>query len=348
MPHQQTYRDAASPSSSETNLRPTMRHPHSSFHNPPFIFLTAVIALSVLLPGQLSAAENDSIGNALLKSGYRSVLLHRQSVNGLSVSVKVNGRPTRLAICTGAPISTIDRASAQKFGVREEKSDLSISGAFGLLNQRLGISRRNTIELANIVQPDVAFGVYNEPNLAADSKGGIAGVFGAPQLSRLAAIIDCGTARMYLRPGGADRFASGRLGALLAGRGFTRIPMQVNSRRHFEVACRLNQRNSVITIETCATLTSITHRTAAAAGITSINAALRAQAAGGSTSPVKTGQVREFSIGGVPIIGSDISVTNSDFNIFGLDYLARYSAVIDLGGRSLYLRPRTSSRKPAQ
>jgi predicted aspartyl protease len=315
-----------------------MRHARHPCGNRLLIFSATVVALSVLQTGQLTATEDDSIASALSQSGYRAVSLHRQSKCGLSVSVKVNGRPTQLALCTGAPISAIDRASAQKFGVREEKSDLGIAGAFGLLDQRLGIAPRNTIELANMVQPDVAFAVYNEPTLTADSKGSIVGIFGSPQLSRLAAIIDCGRARLYLRPAGADGPASGRLGALLARRGFTRIPMQVNSRHHFEAACRLNQHNSVITIETCATLTTITNRTAAAAGIASVNTTLRVQAAGGTTSPLKTGQVHEFSIGGVPIIGPEISVTNSDFNVFGVDYLARYSAVIDLGGKSLYLR----------
>lgn len=301
------------------------------------VFLATVIALSVLHPGRLSATENDSMANALLKSGYRSVLLHRQSGGALSVSVKVNGRPTQLAICTGAPISAINRISAQRFGMREEKTDLKLNGAFGDLNQRWGIAPRNTVELVNIVQPDVPFAVYNEPMLIASSKG-VVGFFGSPQLSRLAAIVDCGNARMYLRPNGADGQASGRLGELLARRGFTRIPLQINSRRHFEAACRLNQQNSVITIETFSTLTAITSRTAAGAGIASVNTTHRVQAAGGTTSPLKTGQVHEFSIGGVPIIGPEISVTNSDFNVFGIDYLARYSAVIDLGGRSLYLR----------
>lgn len=231
--------------------------------------------------------------------------------------------------------------------MREEKTDLKLSGAFGALNQRWGIAPRNTVELVNIVQPDVAFGVYNEPMLVAGPKG-VVGLFGSPQLSRLAAIVDCANARMYLRPNGPNAQASGRLGELLAGRGFTRIPLQINSRHHFEAACRFNQYNSVITIETFSTLTALTNRAASAARIASVNTTLKAQAAGGTLSSVKTGQVHEFSIGGVPIIGPDIFVTNSDFNVLGLDYLAKYSAVIDLGARNLYLRPRAPSRKPSR
>jgi predicted aspartyl protease len=321
-----------------------MKHPRPPFRDPLSVFSTTAVALLFLQPGLLAAAENDSMANALSKSGYRSVSLQRQSNGILSVSAKLNGRSTQLAICTGAPISAIDRASAQKFGVREEKSDSIISGAFGDLNQRLGIARRNTVELVNIVQPDVAFAVYHEPMLIA-SKGSVVGYFGAPQLSRLAAIIDCGNARMYLRPNGPNGPASARLGELLAGRGFTRIPMQVNSRQHFEAGCRLNNHSSVITIVTSATLTAITNRTAAAAGIASVNTTFRVQAAGGTTSPLKTGQVHEFSIGGIPIIGPDMSVTNSDFSVLGIDYLRKYSAVIDLGARNLYLRPRTTSGK---
>jgi predicted aspartyl protease len=324
----------------------TMRHACLHFGNRLLVFSATVIALSILHTGQLAATENDSMANALLKSGYRSVSLHRQSNGRLSVSVKVNGKPTQLAVCTGAPMSTIDRISAPKFGVREHKTDRPISGAFGLLNQRWGIAAPNTIELANIVQPDVAFAVYDEPTLTAGSKGSVVGFFGSPQLSRLAAIVDCGDARLYLRPNGANGPASARLGELLAGRGFTRIPMQVNWRHHFEAACRLNKYNSVITIETFSTLTGLTNRTAAAAGVASVNTALMAQAAGGTRSPVKAGQVHEFSIGGVPISEPDISVVNSEFNVFGIDYLAKYSAVIDLGARSLYLRPRPPSRKP--
>lgn len=321
-----------------------MRHPRPHFRNPMLIFSAAVVALSVLRPGQLAAAENDSMANTLSQLGYRSVPLHRQSNGRLSVSVKVNGKPTQLAIVTGAPLSAIDRNSAQKLGIREQKTDKKISGAFGLLNQRPGMSPRNTVELANIVQPDVTFTVFDEPMLAAGSKGSVAGFFGTPQLCRLAAIVDCGNARLYLRPSGESRQVSARLGELLVGRGFTRIPLHVNSRHHFEAACRLNKHSSAITIETFSTLTSITKGTASAVGIASVNAPFTAQGAGGTTSPVKTGQVHEFSIGGVRISEPDIFVINSEFSVFGIDYLPKYSAVIDLGGRSLYLRPRRPAR----
>jgi len=148
-----------------------MRHACHPCGNRLLIFSATVAALSVLQTGQVAAKQDDSMASALLQSGYRAVSLHRQSEGGLSVSVKVNGRPTQLAVCTGAPISAINRISAQRFGIREEKSDLQISGAFGVLDQRLGIAPRNTVELVNIVQPDVTFAVYNEPLLAADSKG---------------------------------------------------------------------------------------------------------------------------------------------------------------------------------
>jgi len=278
------------------------------------------------------------MANALSKSGYRSVSLHRQPNGRLSISAKINGKPTQLGVSTGAPISAIDRGSAQKFGLREEKSDFKISGAFSVLNQRLGIAPRNTVEIGNIVQTDVAFAVYNEPSLTADSKGVVVGLFGSPQLSRLGAIVDCGAARLYLRPSGPNGQASARLGELMARRGFTRIPLQINSRKHFEAACRLNEYNSVIMMETFASVTSLTNHTASAAGIASAKTTLVAQAAGGTTSPVKTGQAREFSIGRVLISNPNLYVTNSDFNIFGMDNLARYSAVIDLGTNSLYLR----------
>jgi hypothetical protein len=148
---------------------------------------------------------------------------------------------------------------------------------------------------------------------------------------------------MYLNPNGQRPHAAETLDGLLAARGFTRVPMQVNERHHFQVPCELNGYKTTLAIELLGGLTTIQGQAVAAAHITVVRTSKTARAAGEIVAPLAIAQVQTLRIGSFLIPNAQISTVNGDeFSILGLDYLTKYSAVIDLGGRSLYLRGRSA------
>jgi predicted aspartyl protease len=290
----------------------------------------------------LKAAQNEAIRTALTPYGYRTVALSRPSSERLTVAVNLNGKPAQLAIDTGAPISYLDRAAAEKFGVRSRQSNMPVRGVLGPAAEHYEFTNNAySIELAGIVMPDITFAVFNEPFLTA-RKGPVPGVLGAASLNRLAAVIDCGNARMYLNPNGQRPRAAETLNALLAARGFTRVPIQVNERHHFQVPCEVNGYKTALTVDLLGGLTTIQTQVAAAAHIPMVSTRSQARAVGGTVAPLNAAQVQALRIGSFLIPNAKISTHNGDFGVLGLDYLTNYSGVIDLGGKGLYLRGRSA------
>jgi hypothetical protein len=311
-------------------------YPHASRA----VLLIAAVLISPFC-SHLNAAPNEAIQSALAPFGYRTVSLSRPSSDRFTVAVKINGKAAQLAIDTGAPVSALDRSAAEKFGVHGRKSSMRVRGVLGPADQNYEFTKNDTIELAGMVMPDISFAVFDETFFAARTKGAVSGVLGAASLNRLAAVIDCGSARMYLNPNGQRPHAADTLNELLAARGFTRVPMQVNERHHFQVPCGLNSYKTTLSIELLGGLTTIQSQAAAAAHITMVRTHKQARAAGELVAPLAAAEVQALRIGSFLIPNAKISTVNGEFSVLGLDYLTNYSAVIDLGGRSLYLRGRS-------
>jgi hypothetical protein len=159
--------------------------------------------------------------------------------------------------------------SATKFGLVVRKTTKPVRGSLGTSNENLGTSELKNLVVANGADlSGVRVAVLNLANLNEwRSRPHVDGVFGYPEMRRLSAVLDCAHQALYINSAGAKRDASAKLGQFLVARGFTRVPMQLDSKRHFEVNCAINGDRLKMTLDTGAVFTCINPRTAASAGV---------------------------------------------------------------------------------
>jgi hypothetical protein len=305
-----------------------------------FSSLAIAGVLSVCTTAATAKGQTTGLASVLRQNGYRAVPLHHSPDKGFTLSAKINGKPARLAVSMASPLSAFFRGANGAFGIRERKSGSYINSALGPSREEYGLASGNSIELANMVMPATTFVVLNQESTPAARWRDIAGLLGEAELNRLAAILDCGNARLYVRPAGRDGRVSDTIGKVLAGRGFTAVPMRVNTWHHFEVPCRVNSYQSVITIEPVNSITTLSDRVASAGRVPVVATTGRLSGVGGVSQPHKSGKVAQLGIGSFLIPNATVSVARATFSVLGFDQLDKGSAVIDLGARKLYLHGR--------
>src|SRR5437879_10898060 len=94
------------------------------------------------------------------------------------------------------------------------------------------------------------------------------GLLGAREMSEFGMIIDCARQMLYISPNGPSGSASQKLASFLSGRGFTRIPMRLNSGNHLEVSAVLNGHPARMIVDTGAAVTTVDKTMASQAGVT--------------------------------------------------------------------------------
>lgn len=305
-------------------------------------FLLLAGAFCLLCSAGIAAGKDRTgdLANVLRQNGYRAIPLQHSRDSGFSLSARINGKPARLAVSMASPLSVIYRDANSAFGLREEKTGRYLNSAFGRSQEEYGIASGNTIDLANMVMPTTKFAVIARSNRPAGAGRDLAGILGEAEMYRLAAILDCGNARLYLRPAGRDAGVNGIIARNLAAHGFTFAPMQINSAHHFEVPCRINSYQSEITIEPMNSITSISERSAAAGRVPLVDSTQMLVGVGGMKRASKDGIVSIFGIGSFIIPNAKVVVAEADFNVLGLDQVNKCSGIIDLGARKLYLHGR--------
>ncbi len=85
-------------------------------------------------------------------------------------------------------------------------------------------------------------------------------------MRKLGMIIDCTRQMLYVNPG-PSAAVSEKLARFLSGRGFTRVPIRLNSDNHFDVQGALNGRPTRFIVDTGSSTTLIDKKTAMQAGI---------------------------------------------------------------------------------
>ena len=188
----------------------------------------------------------------------------------------------------------------------------------------------------------------------ADSKGlaHINGLLGANEMVKFAMIVDCTRQMLYVNPNGRSAAVSQSLANLLAGRGFTRIPMRLNANHHFDVEGALNGNATRFIVDTGSATTLFDTQVAvkSGTGVTAL-AGYGAGGAGGLVEGVNRAGVKELAIGNFKLANAEVvvahvsrdillskSAAESNAGVVGQDYLASNFAVIDMGGMALYLR----------
>jgi predicted aspartyl protease len=298
--------------------------------------------------------------------GLAGAKLQRRYGNHLFVPVSMNNQRGTLMIDTGSPNTLIDRNSVSTFGLTVEKTDSSVGGLFGRSWERFGASKVRSLAMGNCVVTNVPVAItdlsgMNEERSTAATGSHIAdykalphlnGVLGAREMVKFGMIIDCTRQMLYINPNGASSAVSQSLASFLAGHGFTRIPMRLNTNHHFDVEGALNGHATRFLVDTGSANTLIDTQAAVKSG-TGVTA-LTGYGAGGAGNLVegvnRTG-VKELAFGNFKLANAEVVVAHvsadillsksageSNAGVLGQDYLATNFAVIDMGGRALYLR----------
>ena len=325
-----------------------------------------ILLLGLLAPFHAYGQTGGTLAGALSKQGLAGAKLERRYGNHLFVAVSINDRHGALLIDTGSPNTLIDRNSVNTFGLTVEKTDSSVGGLFGRSWERYGMSKVKSLAMGNCVVTNVPVAIADlsamnpERNAAAtgshiaDSKAlaHINGVLGAREMLKFGMIIDCTRQMLYINPNGGNSAASQSLASFLAGRSFTRIPMRLNANGHFDVEGALNGHTTRFIVDTGSANTLIDTQVAvkSGTGVTAL-AGYGAGGAGGLAEGVNRTGVKELAIGNFKLTNAEVAVAHvsgdillskstaeSNAGVLGQDYLSTNFAVIDMGGRALYLR----------
>ena len=307
-----------------------------------------------------------TLAGALASQGLAGAKLERRYGNHLFVPVSINNRRGTLMIDTGSPNTLIDRNSVNTFGLTVEKTDSSVGGLFGRSWERFGASKLKSMAMGNCVVTNVPVAIADlsgmNPERSAAATGShisdskamahLNGVLGAREMVKFGMIIDCTRQMLYISPNGASSAVSQNLASFLAGRGFTRITLRLNANGHFDAEGALNGHTTRFLVDTGSANTLIDTQVAvkAGTGVTAL-AGYGAGGAGNLVEGVNRTGVKELAIGNFKLTNTEVvvahvsgdvllskSAAESNAGVLGQDCLATNFAVIDMGGRALYLR----------
>src|SRR2546426_968869 len=329
--------------------------------------LVSILLLATVTPFCTHGQQpGGTLAGALASQGLAGAKLERRYGNHLLVPVSINNRRGALMIDTGSPNTLIDRNSVNTFGLTVEKTDSSVGGLFGRAWEHYGTSKVKSIAMGNCVVTNVPVAIVDlsgmNPERTAAATGShisdskamahLNGLLGAREMVKFGMIIDCTRQMLYINPNGASSIVSQSLASLLAGRGFTRIPMRLNANDHFDVQGALNGHATRFIVDTGSANTLIDTQVAvkSGTGVTAL-AGYGAGGAGGLSEGINRTGVKELAIGNFKLANAEVvvahvskdvllsnSAAESNAGVLGQEYLASNFAVIDIGGMALYLR----------
>ena len=328
-------------------------------------FVWALLIAGIAPFSAQSQQTSGTLAGFLSGQGLAGVKLERRFGNHLFVPVSINNKRAALMIDTGAPVTLIDKDSATTFGLKVENTARNVGGVFGERWERYGMGMVKSIAMGNCVLNSVPVAIAKESSMNRDTSSPptgshlptlsrlphLNGLLGSREMRKFGMIIDCTRQMLYVNPKGPSAAVSEKLAGFLSGRGFTRVPMRLNSGNHFDVQGALNGRPTRFIVDTGASTTLIDKKTAMQAGISPSGTALVSDAGEGRIERIGRANAKELAIGGFTIPNAEITVANisgevlhsktaveSNAGLLGAEYLAFNFAVIDVGGMALYLR----------
>jgi predicted aspartyl protease len=329
-----------------------------------FFPLLLWMAMLAPLPAQ-SQQSSGTLFGFLSGQGLAGAKLERRFGNHLFVPVSINNKSAALMIDTGAPVTLIDKNSAATFGLKAKSTSTNVGGVFGEKWERYEVSVAKGIAIGNCVVTNVPVALADESSINKDigstatgshiptvtSLPHLNGLLGLREMRKFGMILDCTRQMLYINPNGQNATVSEKLAAFLSGRGFTRVPMRLNSSSHFDVPGALNGHSTRFIVDSGASTTLVDKKTAIQAGIGFSATMFAADAGDGRVEPLGSGEVKELTIGDFTIPKAEVLVVNvsgevlhskiaaeSNAGLIGAEYLAFNFGVIDVGGMALYLR----------
>lgn len=159
-----------------------------------------------------------SLESFLKRTGYEPIPLQRVERNRLvaraelnqefnlvlTCDAKVNDRPTRLAVDTGAYWSCLDRTQISRLGLKPRETRYRIVGVGKIGSHWLDVTKLKSLQLGDLLLTDLEFGVADMRNWGIGENGqksfDVQGVLGTEQLTLNEALIDCCRLKLWLRP----------------------------------------------------------------------------------------------------------------------------------------------------
>jgi predicted aspartyl protease len=254
----------------------------------------------------------------------------------LVIDVEVNRLSALLEVDTGAGGTVIARRSLKKFRLVEHKTGIPVPtfGKESATNKFWSLAKLDTLAIGKRVMHEVPVGIKEIPHLD--------GLLGTPEMHRVGAVLDCADSALYLAPRGPSSRTSDKLAAMLQSNGFTQVPLRLNSDHHLEVDCSIDGVPSTMLVDTGSQFTFVDESIGTKAGIIMKQSITRVKGSG--SAPRSIGRVRKLAIGNFEIRDADIcfvdlkKADHPSTYLLGISELASNSAIIDLGGLSMYLR----------
>jgi predicted aspartyl protease len=328
--------------------------------------LALLLSVAALAPfAAQSQQQPGTLAGFLSGQGLAGAKLERRFGNHLFVPASINNKHAALMIDTGAPVTIIDKNSAGTFGLKVENTTINVGRIFGKRWERYGVSMAKSIAMGNCVVTNVPVALADTSDMNPDAPAAatgthisavnrlpyVDGLLGAREMNKFGMIIDCARQMLYIDPNGPNAAVSQKLASFLSGRGFTRIPMRLDSGNHLEVPAVLNGHPTRLIVDTGAAVTTLDRRMASQAGVSIGGTAFVEDAGEGRVERLGTGDIKDLTIGDFTIPTATVGVLNvsgemlhsksaeeSNSGLIGAEYLAWNFAVIDVGGMALYLR----------
>jgi predicted aspartyl protease len=294
-----------------------------------------------------TAADNSTPDSLLKQEGFGVVALRRENLDKqkahennpkhLIIDVEINRVSASLMVDTGTPTTNIARVSLEKFGVVEQKTSYRVVSPLGSASSKFyGIAKLNLLALGNCM--------IQELPVLVDAVPYVDGVFGSDDMHRIGAVLDCSAPALYYAPRGIRSDTSSKLSTMLQSNGFTQVSMRLTPDHRLEVPCSVDGVPSTIIVDTGSLATCVDKRIGIKAGIKMKHTRTVLLGSGGANASVSIGRVKQLAIGHFVIRDVDIRFLNSKRTehpsacLLGIGELVSNSAIIDLGGLSMYLR----------
>jgi predicted aspartyl protease len=284
---------------------------------------------------------------------YEALPLEPSSQNHLLVRVEINGKPARLLVDTGAPLSAVALDRAEHFRMRPVSarskipSRLNINGAFNTIS----LARNLRLGSLNLVDEAMVLIDFSNLNQTADNQEREResdGIIGTDILTPLDAVLDYDRMLLVFK---LDPRTSGPIPGFDF-RGYRRVRMYESEGYNLYVDGKVNGTKGRLMVDTGAFATLLHSQFVQRMNIPMQQTKYRSIGVNLAESRVRIANIARLSVGSMDLKSHKVGVINLEklvhdglleatppvVGLLGSEMLQRYHAIIDFGTNSLYLK----------